>query len=158
MPRASAVGVLVGRTDLSTNPFSKAIIDSLNSLSDTNGEGMLLDDKGTILYSSSSEWVMEKYTGQTSREGKFFEGVTPDGTRSMMYYQPVRGQFLGCGDSGTSPGSSTAGLANCRAIDGHDHHPVFDRCPGVAFFFAHGHRLITEPGTGDQSHLQRSIG
>ncbi len=87
------VGVLVGRTDLFTNPFSKSIIDSLISLSDTNGEGMLLDDTGTILYSSSSEWVMKNYTGQSSRQGKFFEGVTPDGTRSMMYYQRVDGSL-----------------------------------------------------------------
>jgi len=87
------VGVLVGRTDLFTNKFSKAIIDSLNSLQDTNGEGMLLDDTGTILYSSSSEWVMQEYTGQSPRQGKFFEGVTPDGTRSMMYYQRVDGSL-----------------------------------------------------------------
>ncbi len=85
-------GVLVGRTDLASNPFSESIIISLNSLSDTNGESMLLDDNGTILYSSSSEWVMQKYTGQSSLQGKFFEGVTLDGTRSMMYYQPVWGR------------------------------------------------------------------
>jgi two-component system phosphate regulon sensor histidine kinase PhoR len=82
-------GVLVGRTDLSSNPFSESIIVSLNSLSDTNGEGMLLDDRGTILYSSSSEWVTQKYNGQPSLEGTSFDGVNPDGTRSLMYYQPV---------------------------------------------------------------------
>jgi two-component system phosphate regulon sensor histidine kinase PhoR len=82
-------GVLVGRTDLASNPFCESIIISLNSLSDYTGEGMLLDDNGTILYSSSSEWVMQKYNGQSKLEGVFFDGVTPDGTRSMMYYQPV---------------------------------------------------------------------
>jgi PAS domain S-box-containing protein len=85
-------GVLVGRTDLASNPFSESIIISLNSLSDTNGEGMLLNDNGTILYSSSSEWVMQKYDGQSSLQGIFFDGTTPDGTRSMMYYQPVWGR------------------------------------------------------------------
>ena len=34
-------GVLVGRTDLASNPFTESLIISLNSLSDTNGEGML---------------------------------------------------------------------------------------------------------------------
>lgn len=85
-------GVLVGRTDLATNPFTEPIIIALNSLSDTNGEGMLLDDSGTILYSSSSEWVMEKFKGQTSLQGIFFDGMTPGNTRSMMYYQPVWGR------------------------------------------------------------------
>jgi two-component system phosphate regulon sensor histidine kinase PhoR len=85
-------GVLVGRTDLATNPFSESIIISLNSLSDTNGEGMLLDEKGTILYSSSSEWVMQKYSGQPSLQGTCFDGTTPDTTRSLMCYQPVWGR------------------------------------------------------------------
>jgi PAS domain S-box-containing protein len=85
-------GVLVGRTDLATNPFVESIIISLNSLSDTNGEGILLDDRGTILYSSSSEWVMEKYKGLTYLQGTPFDGMTPDNTRSMMYYQPVWGR------------------------------------------------------------------
>ncbi len=85
-------GVLVGRTDLATNSFAEPIIISLNSLSDTNGEGMLLDEDEIILYSSSSEWVMEKYSGETSLQGIFFDGVTPDGTRSLMYHQPVWGQ------------------------------------------------------------------
>jgi PAS domain S-box-containing protein len=32
---------------------------------------------------------MKKYTGQSSLQGIFFDGVTPDGTRSLMYYQPI---------------------------------------------------------------------
>ncbi len=85
-------GVLVGRTDLASNPFTESLIISLNSLSDTNGEGMLLDDSGTILYASSGEWVMQKYTKRTSLQGVFYDGLTPDNTRSMMYYQPVWGR------------------------------------------------------------------
>jgi len=82
-------GVLVGRTDLATNPFTEAIIISLNSLSSTSGAGMLIDDSGTILYSSKTDWVMQKYNGQTSLQGLSFTGIAPDGTRSLMYYQPV---------------------------------------------------------------------
>jgi PAS domain S-box-containing protein len=82
-------GVLVGRTELATNPFTESLIISLNSLSDTNGQGMLLDDSGTILYATSSNWVMKKYAGQSSQQGIYFDGLTPDNTRSMMYYQPV---------------------------------------------------------------------
>jgi PAS domain S-box-containing protein len=85
-------GVLVGRTDLATNPFTESIIISLNSLSNNSGDGMLIDDHGTILYSSSSEWVLQKYVGQTQLRGILFEGPAPDGTRSMMYYWPVYGR------------------------------------------------------------------
>lgn len=88
-PAGARTGVLVGRTDMATNPFTEPIIISLNSLSSTNGAGMLIDDKGTILYSSESTWVLNKYSGQTSLQGISFNGLTPDGTRSMMYYQPV---------------------------------------------------------------------
>jgi two-component system, OmpR family, phosphate regulon sensor histidine kinase PhoR len=87
------IGVLVGRTDLVSNPFFKSTIISLTSLSDTNGEGMLLDDKGTIIYSSSSKWVTEnKYNVQPSLQGKCFDGLTPDNARSLMCYQaePLR--------------------------------------------------------------------
>jgi len=91
-PSGARTGVLVGRTDLATNPFTEAIIISLNSLSASNGEGMLIDESGTILYSSSSEWVMKKYTGQAALQGISFNDLAPDGTRSMMYYQPVWGR------------------------------------------------------------------
>ncbi len=82
-------GVLVGRTDLATNPFIESLIISLNSLSDTNGSGMLLDDKGTILYATSSDWVMNKFSQPASTQAMFFDGLTPDNVRSMLYYQPV---------------------------------------------------------------------
>jgi two-component system phosphate regulon sensor histidine kinase PhoR len=86
-------GVLVGRTDLASNPFFESISISINSLSGINGEGMLLDDAETILYSSSSEWVMQTYNLKSSLQGTFFEGTTPDGIRSMMYSQPVWGRL-----------------------------------------------------------------
>jgi len=85
-------GVLVGRTDLGINPFFEPIIISLDGLTSTNGDGILVDENSTILYSSTSEWVMGTYGSQTSTQGASFEGLAPDGTRSMMYYQPVWGR------------------------------------------------------------------
>src|SRR4030042_5963238 len=86
-------GVLVGRTDLvATNLFFEPITIALNSLTDSNGDGMLIDKNGTILYSTSSDWVMSSYTGQTANQGIPFEGVDLDGTQSMMFYKPVRGR------------------------------------------------------------------
>ena len=84
--------ILVGRTDLgmTANPkpnyFFESIVISLNSLSDINGNGMLLDRSGIIIYSSYPEWVWKEYNGQSSPQG-IYEGVTPDATRSLMYYQ-----------------------------------------------------------------------
>jgi PAS domain S-box-containing protein len=85
-------GVLVGRTDLAYNPFFEPISITLNSLTKANGDGMLIDENGTILYSSSSDWVMGVYTGKTELQGILFEGVNQDGVPSMMYYQPVSGR------------------------------------------------------------------
>jgi PAS domain S-box-containing protein len=85
-------GVLVGRTDLASNPFNQSLIASLNSLSDAKGKGMLLDDQGTILYASSGDWVMKKYTSQAFPQATLFDSSTPDNIRSMMYYQPVWGR------------------------------------------------------------------
>jgi len=85
-------GVLVGRTDLASNPFAQSLIITLNSMSDVDGNGILVDDQGTILYSSSNDWVLKKYQGQASLQGVFYDGLTPDGTRSMMYYEPVWGR------------------------------------------------------------------
>ncbi len=94
--KQAPAGVLIGRTELAaTNPFFESISISLNSLSDIGGEGLLLDEKKIILYSSSNEWVMQQYAGQSALQGIAFEGLTPDNTRSMMYFQPVFGRLWG---------------------------------------------------------------
>jgi PAS domain S-box-containing protein len=84
-------GALVGRTDLKSNPFTKPIIASLNSLAGSDGEGLLLDDKGRILYSSRPTALMQPYSGQTVEENGFFDDTAPDGTRRLVYYQRALG-------------------------------------------------------------------
>jgi hypothetical protein len=138
-------GVLVGRTDLATNPFFESISISLNSLSDINGEGMLLDEEEIILYSSSSEWVMQTYGGERSLQGNFYEGTTPDGIRS-----PLGGDCFR-----TQAGGSAAGIADCCPAHGHHRDPLPDRCPGAALFPADSDFLTAKPGIGDQTYLQR---
>ncbi|HNT23535.1 MAG TPA: ATP-binding protein [Anaerolineales bacterium] len=86
-------GVLIGRTDLATNPLTQPVLSTLGSISDVEGEGMLLDDDGRILFHSANAQVMELYQGDTSQDPAFFaDSVAPDGTRRMLYYQPVKGQ------------------------------------------------------------------
>ncbi|MEA3441087.1 MAG: ATP-binding protein [Chloroflexota bacterium] len=84
-------GVLIGRTDLSTNHLSKPIITSLSSLTDINGEGFLVDNNGQILIHSDPSVVLPEYTGRTGDLAEFYEGTAKDGTRSLIYYHPVEG-------------------------------------------------------------------
>lgn len=84
-------GVLVGRTDLSLNPFAQPILGSLDSMADEGGEGLLLNDDGIILYHPNPELLMGAYPVQTSEEPGFYLGTAPDGTRRYVYYQRALG-------------------------------------------------------------------
>ena len=83
--------VLLGRTDLSTNPFTKPILKNLRELSTIGGEGMLLDEEGRILYHPLPNLIMTSYTGRYGEGADFFDDTAPDGTRNLVFYQPVLG-------------------------------------------------------------------
>ncbi len=83
--------VLVARTDLQSNPYTRALIENLNSMQELNGSGLLVGDQGTILYHPQSEQVMTQYAGQRSDQPAFFNETTSIGTRQLVYYQPVPG-------------------------------------------------------------------
>jgi PAS domain S-box-containing protein len=84
-------GILVGRTDLASNPFTLPIIASLNSATGQDGEGMLLDGNRRILYNSQGTGIMEIYGGSSFDEPMFYTENAPDGGRRLVYYQPARG-------------------------------------------------------------------
>lgn len=84
--------VLIGRSDLASNPFTQPILTSLNNLSDIDGQGLLLDENNTILVHPDPTMVMKEYTGPTAEEPIFHDGAAPDGTRQLIYYQPARGR------------------------------------------------------------------
>jgi signal transduction histidine kinase len=79
-------GVLIGRSDLSNNPYAPPMLVSLNSLDDIGGEGILLDQEGKILYHTDPNRVMEIYTGKVAEEPAFFDDTAYDGTRQLAYY------------------------------------------------------------------------
>lgn len=85
-------GVLIGRTDLATNPFSKSILASLQSLAAADGEGILLDEEGRILYHPNPAVLMAVYTGRKGGAIEFYDDTAPDGTRRLVYYQPALGR------------------------------------------------------------------
>jgi len=85
-------GVLLGRSDLASNPFTMPIIDSLKYMQTLDGEGMLIDENQQIIYSPTTSALMTRYTGQVSEESSFYDESAPDGTRRLVYYQPTVGR------------------------------------------------------------------
>jgi PAS domain S-box-containing protein len=84
--------ILLGRTDLGLNPLTQPLIQSLSAMADLGGTGILLDDNGTILYHPDATRIRTTYTGQRSDQSLFYDDTAPDGTRQMVYYQPVTGR------------------------------------------------------------------
>ncbi|HZD55800.1 MAG TPA: ATP-binding protein [Anaerolineales bacterium] len=88
-------GVLVGRTDLVSNPLAQPVITSLRSMSEMGGEGILLDESGRILYHADPGRIMKLYTGRLDQGTSFYEDTAADGTRLLVYYRPVLGRPWG---------------------------------------------------------------
>ncbi len=84
--------VIVARTNLETNPFSQPLLSSLKAVSEVGGEGILLDDNQRILYHPSPSMVMTSLAVAPSTESRFFDDTAPNGTRNLVYYQPVTGR------------------------------------------------------------------
>ena len=59
---------------------------------DLTGEGMILDEKGEILYHPVSSQVMKPYQGQQLQNASFYDETSPTNTRQFVYYQPVTGR------------------------------------------------------------------
>ena len=88
----SVQGVLVGRSDMSTNPLTKPILTSLNNMADSGGQGFLLDENGRILVHPDPNLVMTIYDGRIENQPIFYDGAASDGTRQMVYFQPAEGR------------------------------------------------------------------
>lgn len=87
-----AARVLIGRTNLNTNPITRPLLNSLDSMTALSGQGMLVDENGTIIYHSQPDLIMTEYQGESSPEASFFDAPSSTGTRNLVYYQPVLGQ------------------------------------------------------------------
>lgn len=88
-------GVILGRTDLNSNPFTQPALAALEEISRDGGEGYILDESQNILYraqQSTSLIQEEKYVSRIPEEAVFFEDVSATGTRQFIYYQPVVGK------------------------------------------------------------------
>jgi signal transduction histidine kinase len=87
--------IFIGRTDLAFNPLTQPLIQSLRDMQNMQGTGILLDANGTILYHPDSIQVGTIYNDLFDDLGDqplFYDETALDGTRQMVYYQPVEGR------------------------------------------------------------------
>lgn len=84
--------ILIGRTTLESNPLTLPLIESLNNMNDLDGVGMLLNEDNNVIYHSDKTQATTTYTGQQAPESFFYDDTAPDGTRELVYYQPVFGR------------------------------------------------------------------
>jgi signal transduction histidine kinase/HAMP domain-containing protein len=84
--------VLIGRTDLYSNPFAQSIIGSLDSMEDVAGEGYLLDDTGRVLYHPDPEQLWRSYAPPSLTEPSLVEDTAPDGARQLVYAHQAVGR------------------------------------------------------------------
>jgi PAS domain S-box-containing protein len=88
------LGVILGRTDLSSNPFTQPALQALAGMKELKGEGYILDEEGRILYCSNPDLLMVDYQtiGKIPAATLFYDEVSGIGTRSLVYYQPMQGK------------------------------------------------------------------
>src|SRR5258706_11014283 len=84
--------VLIARTSLETNPLTLPLIESINKMKDLNGLGLLLDENGRVIYDSAKGELATSYAGTLGDQAVFYDVTAPDGTRQLVYYQPVSGR------------------------------------------------------------------
>jgi len=85
-------GVLLGRTDLNTNPFTRPVIEALGTVEEMRGQGMILSERGVILYHPDQSMIMNTYTGETGPYPFFNIQPAPNNTRQFVSYYPVTGR------------------------------------------------------------------
>ncbi len=88
-------GVLIGTTDLLSNPYSQSILTNLNSVADIGGVGLLVNENDEILYQSESKWEFSQYPSLIGSEATISDGSAPDGTSMLVFTQPTVGRSWG---------------------------------------------------------------
>ncbi|MCD4671610.1 MAG: HAMP domain-containing protein, partial [Anaerolineaceae bacterium] len=85
-------GVLIGRTDMLSNPFTQPAIKAMSTLQDLQGEGLILDENGRVLYHTIPSMIMDVYDGAIPEPGQLTADVSFQNTRQYTYYQLAKGR------------------------------------------------------------------
>lgn len=88
-------GILLGRTDLNTNPLTRSAIQAIESIKVLEGEGAILDENQRIIYQSSGIGLMERYDGSLPVSKGAFEDASRTGVRRLSFYQTIIGKSWG---------------------------------------------------------------
>jgi PAS domain S-box-containing protein len=88
----NVLGALLGRTDLNTNPFTQPVIQALANMSELEGQGMILSEKGIILYHPVTTEIMKQYPGASQDAPYFRNELSATNARQYVYYHPVVGR------------------------------------------------------------------
>ncbi|MGH2581754.1 MAG: ATP-binding protein [Anaerolineales bacterium] len=84
-------GVLVGRTNLASNPFARPMLQSLESVNQLGGQGLLINDANRIVIAPSANSLLRPYNGRSSGTSLLYADTGPDGARRWVNYQPSTG-------------------------------------------------------------------
>ena len=84
--------MLIARTTLETNPLSLPLIKSMDNMRSLGGAGILLNENYRIIYHSDRSQLLNTYNGRHGSAAFFYDDTAPDGTRQLVYYQPVTGR------------------------------------------------------------------
>lgn len=88
------IGVLVGRTDIVTNPFTLQAVQALTTATQDGGVGMILDEDNRILYHTAvtSGMILSTYDGKMAEQDILFDDLSPAGTRQLTFYRKASGR------------------------------------------------------------------
>lgn len=82
--------VLIGRSDLDTNPYAQPILSGFESLNEADNIAMLVDKDGQILYHTDPNMVMTTFSGTINDHREPFEETQPNGMRMLVRIEPVK--------------------------------------------------------------------
>lgn len=88
------IGVLLGKTELNTNPFTIPALNAISGIAQAGGEGYILDSEGRVLfYAGTSEegGKSATYVGILPETTDYYEDISATGTRQLVYFQEVVG-------------------------------------------------------------------
>lgn len=87
--------VLIGRTDLSSVPYMKPLLTSIDSIRQLQGQGMLVDKNGFVLYHTDPRQIAGRVIRGNERMPYFYPATGQDGVRQLARYQPASGSDWG---------------------------------------------------------------
>ena len=83
--------VLLGRTNLASNPLAQPVLQGLHSVTALGGQGYLIDGEGRIVIAPDAASILQSYEGRAGNAPLSYEDSSPDGSRRFVNYLPVTG-------------------------------------------------------------------